>query len=69
MTTVSTAELARRVRTTRRVQISASMAAMFVGYWIEHGIVVEEFPGQYRLTDHGLQVASGLIEIEVEVVA
>ena len=31
----------------------------------EHGIVVEEFPGQYRLTDEGQRVACGLLDAEV----
>lgn len=37
---------------------------MFLGYWLEHRIVVEVLPGQYRLTDKGRRIASGLLNVE-----
>ena len=58
------AELAHRLRVEHRIRVSASQAAMFLGYWLEHGIVVEHLPGQYRLTDQGRRIASGLLQVE-----
>ena len=62
-TTLTAAELA-HLCVERRVRFSASQAAMFLGYWLEHRIVVEVLPGQYRLTDKGRRIASGLLNVE-----
>jgi hypothetical protein len=61
MSTLSTAELARRTRASSLVRLSVSTTAMFVGYWLEHGIVEEALPGEYRLTPKGERIASGLL--------
>ena len=66
---MSASELAERIRVVRRVRFSASKAAMFLGYWLEHGLVVEVFPGEFRLTDEGQRVAGGLLDTDRHEVA
>jgi hypothetical protein len=64
--TVTAAELAYRTRATSLVRISTTNAAMFLGYWLEHGIVEEVLPGRYRLTAEGQRMAGGLLTTDLE---
>ena len=68
VSTITAAELAQRVRVGRRVRISDSKAAMFLGYWLDAGIVVES-RGQYRLSAEGLRMAGGLLDPDRDEVA
>jgi hypothetical protein len=62
---VSAAELAARARR-HGVRIDAKLAVYFLGYWLEHGIVVELLPGRYALTPKGERLASGLLTADDE---
>ncbi len=58
---VTAAELATRVRTATGLRLRNGTAAMFLGYWLEAGVVVELQPGRYALTAKGERLASGLL--------
>jgi hypothetical protein len=62
VTTVTAAELARRVGTNTNVRVSTSLCAMFAGWWVERGLCEETTPGHFRLTDEGWRVAAGLLD-------
>lgn len=62
--TVSAAELAQRTQQKHLVRIDRKRAAMFLGFWLEAGIVEEVLPGRYSLTEKGQRVAAGLVGIE-----
>lgn len=36
---------------------------MFLGYWLEAGVVVELSPGRYALREKGEQLGSGLLTV------
>ena len=52
MSTLDATELRQRIRLHRR-NVTQSELQMFLGYWLEAGIVEEPRPGRFRLTDYG----------------
>ena len=64
---VTAGELARRTRANHTVRISPDLAATFLAYWLERGIVEEPAPGRYRLTARGAAMFSGwAAEVELD---
>ena len=49
-----TADQLRRRLVAQGHEVKRAHAAMFLGYWLEQGIVTETWPGRYALTDYGL---------------
>ena len=41
-------------------EVKRAHAAMFLGYWLEQGIVTEVWPNRFALTDYGMSLAVGL---------
>ena len=58
---LSAVELAERVRSATGLRLRNGTAAMFLGYWLEAGVVVELVPGRYELTAKGERLAAGLL--------
>lgn len=64
--TLSPAELAAVTRRRHGVRIDPRLAAMFLGYWLEVGLVEEPLPGRYRITEAGRDTAAGLFALADE---
>ena len=61
--TVTAIELAPRPQDATR-QLGDGTAAMFLHWWLATEFIAEVLPGQYRLTDKGRRIASGLLNVE-----
>jgi hypothetical protein len=61
---VSPAELADRTRANHGVSIDPRLAAMFLAWWLEVGVVEEPLPGRYRITEAGRDAAAGLFALD-----
>ena len=67
MTTVTAAELARRVRVNNLTRLDAATAQRFLEEWRDRGIACEVLPGRWALTESGQAMFAGwAAEIELE---
>jgi hypothetical protein len=51
------------VRSRHPVRIDPRLAAMFLAYWLEVGLVEVPLPGRYRITEAGRDTAAGLFAL------